>query len=391
MHDYNKMMNRLLKLPACSLVTTGRTGTCYLQSLLDSHPEILTFNGPLLYDSFWKSSACVSAGKFDVGDFIDEFIGEHIGNLKSRYDLRDGKDQLGNDRKQSLDIHLREFRNEFMKLLEGREVDSRNSLLAIYGAYALCLGQEIEDKKLFFHHAHNFEELLIYLQDFPNSKIICMTRDPRANFVSCVEHWRKFDPATDFGWNVFFHIRRILRDATPLEAYDNECLVIRVEDLGSEHSLRQLSNWLTISYDDILTRSTWGGLAWHGDRISERGVKDSGLSRDILRNKWEEKLSVTDKFVLAFIMHYRLKHYGYSHNTISIYRKIGALFLILMPLRYEWRFFSLKYLRKCIQDRRTVAIARNSFSYVRRVMLFIRYYFRVLRKQQFTCPYLLLE
>ena len=74
------------------------------------------------------------------------------------------------------------FKSEAVKLLEHREINSRNVLLAINGAYALSLGQDLERKKLSFHHPHVFSELPSYLTDFPDSKIICMTRDPRANF-----------------------------------------------------------------------------------------------------------------------------------------------------------------------------------------------------------------
>ena len=80
-------MERLLKLPACTLVTTGRTGTDFLQSLLDSHPQVLTFNGALFFQTFWANSICVSSGNPDPADLIDEFIGKHIEKLKSKYDL----------------------------------------------------------------------------------------------------------------------------------------------------------------------------------------------------------------------------------------------------------------------------------------------------------------
>ena len=70
-----KTMARLLELPACTMVTTGRTGTDFLQSLLDSHPEVLAFNGPIFFQDFWSNSVCVAAGEFDPRDLIDEFIG----------------------------------------------------------------------------------------------------------------------------------------------------------------------------------------------------------------------------------------------------------------------------------------------------------------------------
>ena len=64
--DRSATMERLLKLPACTLVTTGRTGTDFLQSLLDSHTQVLTFNGVLFFQTFWANSVCVSSGDADL-------------------------------------------------------------------------------------------------------------------------------------------------------------------------------------------------------------------------------------------------------------------------------------------------------------------------------------
>ena len=160
-------------------VPDGQDGLRLLKSMLDSHPEVLTFNGSITFNRFWEDSICVAAGSFAAIDLIDEFIGKHIYKLRSRYDLYERKNQLGENLDQSIDIDLDRFRSEAVKLLENREINSRNVLLAIYGAYALGLGEDLAQKKLFSHHAHAFPDLPFYMRDFPESKIICMTRDPR--------------------------------------------------------------------------------------------------------------------------------------------------------------------------------------------------------------------
>jgi len=47
---YKKWSEHIASLPIVSLITAGRTGSDFLQSLLDSHPEVLTFNGHLEVD-----------------------------------------------------------------------------------------------------------------------------------------------------------------------------------------------------------------------------------------------------------------------------------------------------------------------------------------------------
>ena len=51
------ILKHLSSLNSCTLVTTGRTGSDFFQSLLDSHPEVLTFNGNIIdYYDFWNNS-----------------------------------------------------------------------------------------------------------------------------------------------------------------------------------------------------------------------------------------------------------------------------------------------------------------------------------------------
>lgn len=386
--DYTRLMDTLLKLPSVALITTGRTGTDFLQSLLDSHPEVLTFNGALFYHTFWNNSACVAAGDFELDDFVDEFIGKHIKQLKSKYNLEERKNQLGEDCNQAINIDLTQFKCEVIRLLGGRKVNPKNSMIAIYAAYSVCLGQDIEKKKLLFHHQHHFEKLGNYLNDFPDTRIICMTRDPRANFVSGIEHWRKYDPSTDCGSHLYFYIKRILADATVLEGYNNEYTVIRLEDLGKDDILKALSRWLGISYNACLTKSTWAGLRWHGDRLSARKNEERGWSKKMLKQNWEKKLGFIDRYVLNYIMFYRLKHYGYRCEKIGALSSLIMPLLILFPLSYEKRFFSFGYIRDCLRKRDYAKIVKNAVYFLRRVCLFMKYYIDVTRKKKFAQPFL---
>ena len=47
------------------------------------------------------------------------------------------------------------------------------------------------EKKLFFDHVHRIRKVSDIISDFPDCKVIGMTRDPRPAHVSGVEHWRR--------------------------------------------------------------------------------------------------------------------------------------------------------------------------------------------------------
>jgi len=192
-NNYYQVMDHLLGLRPYTLVATGRTGTDFLQSLLDSHIHVLTFNGPLIsYYDFWESSVVASSEKPCSDDFIDEFVGYHIKFFKSVYDLGERKNELGYGGDESINIDLCSFKEIAHNLLIDREFNKKNLLLAIYGAYAKCLNQDLLQKRIFFHHIHHSHKLGDFIEDFSNAKVISMTRDPRANYYSGIAHRMRF-------------------------------------------------------------------------------------------------------------------------------------------------------------------------------------------------------
>lgn len=386
--NYKALMPSLLALPACTLITTGRTGTDFLQSLLDSHPHVLTFNGVFHYHDFWANSKCVNCGRFDLSDFLDEFIGHHIEKFKSKYDLQERKDQLGESRDQSLDIDLVRFKQTAIDLLGGQELTSRTTLLGIYAAYAACLGQDLSSKRIFFHHIHHAERLGPYLKDFPKSKIICMTRDPRANFVSGILNWRQYNPKMDYQGHLSYYIHRIFQDADVLKDYRNSYVVIRLEDLGQRTILEQLCGWLGIDYDLCMTKSTWGGLLWHGDRLSTQKKDAAGFSKALLQNNWEKKLSRKDRYVLDYLMCTRLKYYGYPHREKTVLDALLVFFLIPFPLKFEWHYWSRAYIKRCFKNGEYKKMIRNGYDYAKRLLDFYRYYFKIVVKTDFNHSFL---
>ncbi len=384
MNEHNKIMDRLLSLPAVTLVTTGRTGTDFLQSLLDSHPEVLTFNGSLFFYEFWFESKCVSVNNFDLDDLLDEFVGKHIEKFKSRYDLMERKDQLGIDGSQVIEIDLMQFKQEMRTLLADRTIDSKTFLVAVYAAYERCLGNDLEKKKVFFHHQHHFDYLDKFFKDFPEAKTICMTRDPRANFVSGIENWIKIDPERNCAKHLFQYINRILDDAKVLRDYKNEYLVVRIEDLGEDENIKELCEWLGIVYHECLQRSTWGGLLWHGDRLSKEGKKEVGFSKKILENRWETRLSGLDKYIFNYLMNERLRFYGYEYKSLRTIDSFLVPFAVIIPLRFELRFFSFSYIAKYVNDKNYRKLFNNAFFYVLRIVLFLKYYVISLRGEKLS-------
>jgi len=389
--DYLKIWAMAEDLPWFALVTTGRTGTDFLQSLFDSHPEVFVFNGQFYFHDFWATAKSVNyGGDLKTEDIVDEFIGLHIKQLKSRYDVVERKGELGENRDASIDIDIGVFRNHILGLMALREVTSTKFITAIYVAYALCLDQNIEKKRLFLHHQHRINRLHPFLTDFPDSKIICMTRDPRANFVSGVEHWRRYEAKTDNPSYPLYILKRAIDEQKDLLIHNPDSVrMLKLESLGNEATLHNLCLWLGISYDVCLTRSTWAGLRWWGDRLSTSKVAENerGFSPTVIRNNWKEKLSRIDLVLLEYLLSDMLEIYSYEYERKSgIGYAIFVILAILLPTTYERRYLSPGYLLAAITKGELRKVLVSFYHPMRRIIYFYDLFYRRATKRNIFIP-----
>jgi len=358
--NHKNIMNKLINLPAATIVGNGRSGTDFLHSLFDSHPEVLTFNGHFPFnDFFWDQSSCVLSGNYELNDLINELYGKYIYKFKSRYDIQERKDKLGNN--EQLDIELETIKYHMRELLNGYELNSKNILIALTAAYELALNRNLENKKIILNHTHHIKLLKNYVNNFHDSKIICLVRDPRANIVSSYENFTKYFDNL-FGPEVLYnYLYDIINDARDLIAGDNQFCLVRLENLGNSSTLLAICNWLEINYNNVLLDSTWGGLHWQGDRLSNK--KSSGkFSKQILNNKWENKLSYLDRYIFDYLTKNMRKYCNYR-NSETKGMSFFAFTLLFKPLGYE-----LMALKKS-QNRK---INKSIYYYFKRVLLFFK-------------------
>ena len=390
--DYQRCMEHLQSLVPVSLVTTGRTGSDLLQSLLDSHPEVLTFNGILrFYVDFAPVSLCMASEAFEGSDVFDEFVGHYIHRFKSRYDYVERKDRLGGNRRQTLVLDTDSFRRHALGLISGHELSKRNVLLAIYGAYNLCLSHDLLATRILFHHAHQFDELDLFLQDFPDTSVLVTTRDPRATFVSGIENWRRFSQDHDNERHLYVYIKRILEDSEPCALRSVRYAAVRLEDLLREDTMRAIADWLGVSFRPSMLESTWGGLHWYGDRLSDDSLKPVGWTPDRTNNNWRERLGPMDRYVLNYLMYHRLNRYQYPNRPLRWWDALILPVLLFLPLSYERRFLSPGYLLGALRQRHlhaTLTRLASPWFYVRRIALFFGYYLRTTRGRSFDGPWI---
>jgi len=389
--DYRQWMAHLRSLPAYALVTTGRTGSDFLQSLLDSHPEVLTFNGhTMVHTEFFETAASFKHKPVSARDAADEFVGRYLYKLISRYDIQEGKDRLGENGDESFTLDTHEFKTHVLGLLGGAEVTTKTFLLAVYGAYNLCLGHDLLQTRIFFHHPHLLDEFGEFRKDFPQTGVVVTTRDPRANFVSHVEHFRRYSERHDNEHHLYVCLKMILEDSMPMEHSGLRYVAVRLEDLPHEATLIKFSEWLGITYHDCLLRSTWAGLDWHGDRISGRTFASTGWSPTRTENRWRERLGMMDQYVLNFLLNARLEHYRYPCRPTHWWDVVLVACLLPLPMKHERRFLSVRYVWRQLRKGTLMALSQlavTPYFYAKRVRLCYRHYVHALRGRGFSGPW----
>lgn len=383
--DYASIWKRVSKLPWCVLVATGRSGSDAFQSQLDSHPEIFVFSSVIYLHNWWEHSYVAQhTGEIDPPDLVDEFIWGHIHLFKTRYHWRERRGELGPEQDQEVPLDIKTFRTNAIGLLNDRDINPRNFLIAIYAAYCLALGQDITKKKVFFHHVHHVRKLPSFLADFPDCKIIATTRDPRAAYVSGVLHWRAYQNITDNPSFPLSVLARIVDEAIPIAGLDDRVRMMRLEDLSNPDVLKSVCRWLGVEFYPSVMKSTWAGLRWWGDRISlaktSKNMTEEEFVKTIRTNNWEQKLSALDKFVLRVILDPQLRHYEYVPNEkLGVWRYAVALPAIFVITGFEMRYWAPSSLWAAIRQRRLKDFLRVFYHYFRRISYFLELYGRSVR------------
>ncbi|MBU3635545.1 sulfotransferase [Polynucleobacter sp. es-GGE-1] len=371
--DYEKLIQHIEDLHSVGINATGRTGSDYLHSLLENHDEILTFPAHfLIYSQFFRESITMKVENNRACDVADEIIGYYIYKFVSLYDYQEGRDRLGPDLNQFNEIDTAEFKRHFVGLIGRRALSKKNILLAIYGAYNICNKKDILKTKVLLFHPHLEYETKLFLEDFNSTRLIFTTRDPRANFYSIIKNFRDYSPDNDTEEHFYNSLRMILRDARLGQELNIDFLVVKLEDLPRINVIKDLCNWLGIKYSSNLLRSTWGGLDWHGDRLSKKLYLPVGWSKDRTSNNWEKNLNFIDKLRLSVLMRKRMHYYGYCMVKPTYFHILLVFATLWLPFSYELKYLNLRYYFSIFlieKKSKKLPIVSAPYFYIKRIFL----------------------
>lgn len=322
------------------VLTYGRAGSKLFQSLLDWHPQIMSFPRTLQFQQFWKK---VSHKKDNPGFLVDTFIKEHprffSGKTWTKHDIKyDKADQLGPNMNETFYVDTESFRKNALEELKDKEITRARLFIALHRAYHASCDRGGPESPLIFYHIHameHIEDVKACLKDFPNDAyILVITRHPVESLRSLVNIMKIRNTLSCSG--IFFQQRRVLRYVSRLGNLSG----VNIRSLTYEQFLsfpeqvmRAFTDWVKIKWNDSLMRGTMHGKLWWGNSDIPRNSIAPGWKLYKPSGLMERK----DRIIFSNIAYSRMGKLGYldESDTERKLRKGTLLLLLLLPTSAE--------------------------------------------------------
>lgn len=224
-------MQNIDKISLNFILSTGRTGSTLLSSMLNMHPEILSVSEePFAYNLYPKYKGVTNWDDQKIEEFCYDFYLFSEGKLEPQFGT-----------KQDLIDVLTQHKN----ILTGE-----NAIKLAYFAFFPNKDKSkvntIVDKELKFHHF--LDEVAAF---YPNSKFIVLSRDPRDNVLIKIKRAIKKNkrPSTVFlakTWN--YEYKTLHNKISKLDS--RRYIKVKYEDLVSEpeKELNKITSFLNLTY-----------------------------------------------------------------------------------------------------------------------------------------------
>ncbi len=343
------------EVSVAALCTVGRSGSTLVHSFLDGHPNVLLM--PTMFP-FYVDWLC---GSQSLDGDIDALVDNYV--FQGSFARSWFKECLGENRKESLQLPLPGIAKMAKAILRARgETGSRALLLALHCAYALVSGQSLSEVScLVFHHHYMLSDFLLdfrrnplqisfsadsrvreqALNDFPSLKVIYTIRHPYALAASALNHLAYEREPVDLS-RFFSQLQGLAYNLKSLSILEQELpgrlFQIQFEQihLQTGKTLKELAEFLGISWHECLLKSTIDGWLWWGNNPQN---PLNGPNPDMAAENWHalpEDLLVLIRSVTAKcgVGHgYDLSHDEAPENPAFCQVELQAYFdILLRPL-----------------------------------------------------------
>ena len=286
----------------------GRSGSLFLHSLFDGHPDISTLPGyffkgwfnektwPLLQPNYaednWREKLALDICNYFEPQFDanskKNVIGKPNGDT-AWFAQNLGFTQLGNDRSEVLDLDQDKFKNSLIKLLKSYSTINVKVCFeliheAFHDAYRVTTNQDYEDKTIFYHlHNPNYYERTSFNYYYPNNKSLFIVRHPIQMLESWITYELKQIPETlavNASFENNYEIIKILQSSNKI-SYTLQYFMnplnsmgivkgVKLEDIKNDpqKTLNKMCKWIGIKNDPTLYKSEFMGKQYSRPSIN---------------------------------------------------------------------------------------------------------------------------
>lgn len=338
-------MDKVLAIQNC-----GISGSVFLQSLLDGHPQICAL--PALYGQtllcYWDTVKSLS--KHEI---LTKFIADHPWYFeKTEFSVNFGLADMGPDKNEVACVDRERFTTYLYEECASETVTRKDFIVGIFRAYNRALGRPIDDNAWILYPIHcqpqQFAKQLA--DDFELVRFIHTVREPIQNVGSIANHvsknrdWNRFSLLSCAIGQIFCdhtvhagnHPAHGLKPYLP-DALDQSVLTraVRLEDIhkNAPETLAKICNFINIPWNDCLLQSTFDGKLWHN---RPETIRQTGFGTKTITQKHEHLMNPFDRWRFGYLSQPFQAYYGYQHNKkASLLSRFYMPILMLAPFRME--------------------------------------------------------
>lgn len=334
------------------ILSTGRTGSTLLSSMLNMHPEILSVSEePFAYNLFKKYNSVTNWDNHTIADFCYDFYLFSEGRLEPQFGKKEDLIKILNDHKSILTGTIA-IKLAFFAFFPNKDKSRINTIV---------------DKELKFHYFLN--DVSNY---YPESKFILLSRDPRDNVLIKQKRAKKKNKRQSVvffakTWN--FEYTKLNEKLAQLPP--GRYIKIKYEDLVSapEETLKKITSFLNIPYTSVMLnydekfKEEINRTQLIGDTVKQHlSLFHEGLTQKVNTEKvniWKTELTQQENDIIWTICEKTALENGYeaqgcqsvSYTRLNLFYDIFRFTInkVLFPKMYYSLPFNIRYLIKKIK------------------------------------------
>lgn len=324
----------------------GRSGSIFLQSLFDNHPEILSF--PMVFPFYlhWRVFSRFENLTIDglINYFIDETHLKHLfpnaTNLpQTLYDEKGNKTHFRISKKTFVRNLKKELRESVSSFPSRKEF-----LIALHRAYAKTATITLSDKKVILVHEHGSYSYQDPNEDFDDVVNIVTTREPRNSYASFIGYRQRLGSAFATFYNILDlngWVDGFVNATIYARRFPDNIIFVKTEDLNTnpKKEMQRLIRKIGIRYDKFLLKSTYAGyslvLGFSSVKSEKKGFDSKGMSE----NRWQSLCSEREIKIIDALFRQKNLFFGYN-TSLPKFEKYKTVLTILKP---DLRLLRLRY------------------------------------------------